>query len=185
MGRVVVITGGTSGIGFALKEKFESIGDTVLTFSIDEAEGSNHYNGSVSHEIKVRQVFNDIHERFGNIDILINCAGIGMSGITELVSIEDIHKLTEVNYYGTLYCVRSAIPFMQEGSRIINLSSAMALFPVSFRSIYGSVKSAVLNLFLYQHSPDYNPLPSASCGLLWGNVLHQVSKAKQRLAWVP
>ena len=146
MGRIVVITGGTSGIGLALKENFEKMGDTVLTFSLDEVDSNNHYNGSVSHEIKVRQVFNDIHEKYGNIDMLINCAGIGMSGITELVSIEDIHRLTEVNYYGTLYCVRSAIPFMQAGSRIINLSSAMALFPVPFRSIYGSVKSAVLNL---------------------------------------
>lgn len=145
MGRTIVITGGTSGIGLALKELFEKNGDTVLTFSLDETGDANHYQGSVDHEIKVRQVFNDIHERFSTIDMLINCAGIGMSGITELLSTEKIMKLTEVNYYGTLYCVRSALPFMERGARIINISSAMALFPVPFRSIYGSVKSAVLN----------------------------------------
>lgn len=146
MGRVVVITGGTSGIGLELKNLFEKNGDTVLTFSLDETGDNNHYCGSVDHEIKVRQVFNDIHERFDTIDILINCAGLGMSGITELIPTEQILKLTEVNYYGTLYCIRSALPFMNRGARIVNISSAMALFPVPFRSIYGSVKSAVLNL---------------------------------------
>lgn len=146
MGKIIVITGGTSGIGLSLKTLFEQKGDTVLTISLDEINDKNHYCGSVSHEIKVKQIFNDIHERFGKIDMLINCAGIGMSGITEIIPTEQIQRLTEVNYYGTLYCIRSALPYMEKGARIVNLSSAMALFPVPFRSIYGSVKSAVLNL---------------------------------------
>ena len=146
MGRVIVITGGTSGIGLGLKSMFENIGDTVLTFSLDETGDQNHYAGSVDHEIKVRQVFNDIHERYGTIDMLINCAGIGMSAITELASLEEIKKVMDVNFYGTLYCIRCAIPFMNAGARIVNLSSAMALFPVPFRSIYGAAKSAVLSL---------------------------------------
>ena len=87
MSRTIVITGGTSGIGLALKELFEKNGDTVITFSIDEAANSNHYQGSVSHEIKVNQVFNDIHEKYGAIDMLINCAGCGMSAITEIAPI--------------------------------------------------------------------------------------------------
>lgn len=146
MARTIVITGGTSGIGLELKNLFEKNGDRVLTFSLDETGESNHYAGSVDHEIKVRQVFNDIHERYGTIDMLVNCAGIGMSGITELVPTEQIQKLTAVNYYGTLYCIRSALPYMQSGARIVNISSAAALFPVPFRGIYSSVKSAVLNL---------------------------------------
>ena len=146
MDRIVVITGGTSGIGLGLKKLFEQNGDTVLTFSIDEVDSPNHYIGSVDHEIKVRQVFNDIYEKHGHIDILINCAGIGMSGITELSPIEEIQRVVDINYYGTLNCIRSALPHMSAGARIINMSSSIALFPVPFRSIYGSIKSAVLNL---------------------------------------
>jgi len=146
MGRIVVITGGTSGIGLALKELFEKNGDTVLTFSLDENGSQNHYTGSVSHEIKVKQVSNDIHERFGTIDTLINNAGIGMSAITELAPMEDIRNVMDINFFGTLYCTRAALPHMNSGARIINMSSAMALFPVPFRSIYGSAKAAVLNL---------------------------------------
>ena len=146
MGRIVVITGGTSGIGLVLKNLFESNGDTVLTFSLEDTGSPNHYQGNVDHEIKVRQVFNDIYQRHGRIDILINCAGIGMSAITELADMEEIKRVMDVNYYGTLYSTRSALPFMGHGAKILNMSSAMALFPVPFRSIYGSAKSAILNL---------------------------------------
>lgn len=146
MSRVIVITGGTSGIGFGLKEMFEKNGDTVYTFSIEENESPNHYEGSVDHEIKVNQVFNDIHEKHGNIDMLINCAGFGMSAITEIADIEKIKNVIDVNFYGTLYCIRAALRYMKEGARIVNMSSAMALFPVPFRSIYGASKSAVLSL---------------------------------------
>ena len=146
MSRTIVITGGTSGIGLALKELFEKNGDTVLTFSIDEAASTNHYQGSVSHEIKVNQVFNDIHEKYGAIDMLINCAGFGMSAITEIAPMEKIRDLVDVNFFGTIYCTRAALRYMSAGARIVNLSSAMALFPVPFKSIYGAAKSAVLSL---------------------------------------
>ena len=52
----------------------------------------------------------------------------------------------DVNFYGTLYCTRAALRYMSAGSKIVNLSSAMALFPVPFKSIYGAAKSAVLNM---------------------------------------
>ena len=146
MSRTIVITGGTSGIGLTLKELFEKNGDNVITFSIDESSEQNHYQGSVTHEIKVNQVFNDIHEKYGNIDMLINCAGFGMSAITEIAPMEKINAVMDVNFYGTLYCSRAALRYMNAGSRIVNLSSAMALFPVPFKSIYGAAKSAVLNL---------------------------------------
>lgn len=148
MSRTIVITGGTSGIGLALKELFEKNGDNVYTFSLDESDSQNHYQGSVSHEIKVNQVFNDIHEKHNNIDMLINCAGFGMSAITEIAPMEKINNVMDVNFYGTLFCTRAALRYMNVGARIVNLSSAMALFPVPFKSIYGAAKSAVLNLSL-------------------------------------
>lgn len=146
MNRTIVITGGTSGIGLALKEKFEKKGDKVITFSIDESDNPNHYQGSVAHEIKVNQVFNDIFEKHGKIDMLINCAGFGMSAITEIAPMDKITAVMDVNFYGTLYCSRAALRYMSEGARIVNMSSAMALFPVPFKSIYGAAKSAVLSL---------------------------------------
>ena len=146
MNRIVVITGGTSGIGLDLKKLFEQNGDTVLTISTRELEDNKHYSCSVSDHQKIKQIIDEIALVYGRIDILVNNAGFGMSGITELLPIEKIQHLTEVNYYGTIYTIQSALKYMGAGSKIINVSSAMALFPVPYRAIYGSVKSAVLSL---------------------------------------
>ena len=146
MNKIVVITGGTSGIGLALKTLYEQNGDTVITMSKRETGENNHYSVDMSDEDSVKNAFLDIGEKFKKIDVLINSAGFGMSGITELIETSDIKNLTEVNYYGTLYAVRSSLKFMEKGAKIINIASAMALFPVPFRAIYGSVKSAVLTL---------------------------------------
>ncbi|MBE5738124.1 MAG: SDR family NAD(P)-dependent oxidoreductase [Clostridiales bacterium] len=146
MNRIVVITGGTSGIGLEMKKNFEADGDTVLTISTRNLDEENHYSASVSDENRMQEVINEIGKKYGRIDILVANAGFGMSGITELITSSDIQNLTEVNYYGTLYTIRPALKYMRGGSRIVTVASAMALFPVPFRSIYGSVKSAVLTL---------------------------------------
>lgn len=146
MNKIIVITGGTSGIGLELKKNFEKLGDRVVTISTRETGDPLHYSGSVSDEEKMREVLDDIGLKFGHIDTLILNAGFGMSGITELVPSEKIRDLTEVNYYGVLYPLRSALKYMGKDSRVVMMSSAMALFPVPFRAIYGSVKSAVLTL---------------------------------------
>ena len=146
MNKIVVITGGTSGIGLDLKTLFETNGDIVLTMSTRQLDDKKHYSVDISNKICVEKAVKNIVDEYGKIDVLINNAGFGMSGITELVPFEQIEKLTAVNYYGTLHLIRSALAYMQRGSRIVNISSAMALFPVPFRAIYGSVKSAVLSL---------------------------------------
>lgn len=146
MNKIVVITGGTSGIGLELKKLFKENKDTVITISTRELQDDKHYSCSVSDEENVKEVVDAIGMKYGKIDVLINNAGFGMSGITELLPSSEIRNLTEVNYYGTLYLIRSALKYMSAGSKIVNVSSAMALFPVPYRAIYGSVKSAVLTL---------------------------------------
>jgi len=146
MDKIIVITGGSSGIGLGLRNKFIAAGDTVIDMSLTDVQEDNHYTLSIDNEEAVKKAFKEVGEKYGRIDLLINCAGFGMSGITELISTDDIKRLTEVNYYGTLYAIRSALSYMNSGSRIVNIASAMALFPVPFRAIYGSVKSAVLTL---------------------------------------
>ena len=147
MNRVVVITGASSGIGAELKKLYLSSGDTVVTISRSEDKGNdNHYACDVSDESGLSKVFDSIGKRYHSIDILINNAGFGMSGVTELIDIDKVKNLFDVNFYGLVYCTRLALPLMHSGGKIVNMSSAMALFPVPFRAYYGAVKSAVLSL---------------------------------------
>lgn len=147
MNRIVVITGASSGIGLELKKLYLASGDTVVTISRSEdKDNPHHYACDVSNEAGIKQVFESIGEKYKHIDILINNAGFGMSGVTELVSMDKVKNLFDVNFFGLLYTTRGALPYMSKGGKVVNMSSAMALFPVPFRAYYGAVKSAVLSL---------------------------------------
>ena len=142
--RIIVITGGTSGIGRALVEHFRASGDTVcnLARSCDPLTVGN-FVCDVSDEARVREVMHVIGARYGRIDILINNAGYGVSGAYELLPSEQTRRNMDVNFFGTLYCSQAALPFMKKGAKIINISSACALFPLPFRGMYCSSKAAV------------------------------------------
>lgn len=147
MDKVVVITGGTSGIGYELKCFFEAFSDRVITISRRIVPNDScHYACDIADRAQVEEVFKDIALRFGRVDILVNNAGYGLTGITELLDTNDIRKQFDVNFMGVVNASQCALKFMQKGGRIINISSAMALFPVPYRAMYASSKSAVLTL---------------------------------------
>lgn len=147
MDRIVVITGGTSGIGYELKCFFEAFGDRVITISRRIiADDVCHYACDVTDKEQLKKVFADIVTRFGRVDVLVNNAGYGLSGITELLETDAIKKQFDVNFMGVVNASQCALQYMQKGGKIINISSAMALFPVPYRAMYASSKSAVLTL---------------------------------------
>ena len=147
MEKIVVITGGTSGIGLETANLFRNNHDKVIVLSRSaNSEDGMSYACDVSNEESVNKVVSDIISRFGRIDILINNAGFGISGITELVPTSESKRVFDVNFFGTMYCTKAALPFMQKGSKIINIGSAMSLFPVPFRAYYAAAKSAINSL---------------------------------------
>lgn len=147
MNRVVVITGASSGIGLKTAELFKKNGDIVINISKTEGTiADRNYIADVSNSEEISVAFEKIKNEYGKIDVLINNAGYGMSGVTELLSNEECENIFKVNYFGTLSCIKNALPLMQKGGKIINLGSAMALFPIPFRAMYGASKAAVVNL---------------------------------------
>ena len=171
MDRIVVITGGTSGIGKELVGLFESAGDTVVVLAnanINE-ENNNEYFCDVSDEESVKSCFEDIQKRFGRVDILLNNAGFGMSGITELIPLEKAKKIYDVDFFGVVNCTKYALPLMGRGAKIVNTGSAMAFFPVPYRAFYASVKSAVVTLTYAQRS-EIAPLGIDMCTICPGDI---------------
>lgn len=146
MKKIVVITGASSGIGFKTAELFKKNNDIVINISNTASDiGDENFIADISNKKEISDIFDEIEKRYKKIDVLINNAGYGMSGITELLHEEDCKKIFDVNFFGTLNCIQKAIPLMNQGGKIINLGSAMALFPIPFRSMYGACKSAVVN----------------------------------------
>ena len=87
-------------------------------------------------------------EAFGQIDILINSAGINIRGPIDEVTAEDFNKVMDVNVNGTWLCCRAVTPFMKKnrGGKIINLASTLGLVGLANRTPYASSKGAVVQL---------------------------------------
>ena len=92
-----MITGASSGIGKGLKEAFEKKGDKVIDISLNGRD----YKCDVGDEKSLKAVFDDIYLNYGNIDILITCAGYGVSGAIELIDEKEAKRQFDVNFFGT------------------------------------------------------------------------------------
>lgn len=146
MEKIVIISGATSGIGKALAEKYRADGDIVCNLSRSCAEDEVNYKCDVTSLEQVNEAVEKIYARYGKIDVLINNAGIGISGATELIPIEDVRKAMDISYFGALYLTRACLKHMTSGARIIFMSSIAGLTAIPFRSVYCSVKAAELML---------------------------------------
>lgn len=137
--RTIIITGASSGIGLGLKNQFESKGDIVIDISKDGRD----YQCDVGDCEKLKAVFDDIYLNYGEIDMLITCAGYGISGAIELLNEEDTKKQFDVNFFGTANACKYAIPMMKKNGKFVIIASATALFPLPFKAYYCASKSAV------------------------------------------
>lgn len=138
---IIVITGASSGIGKGFKEYYEAKGHKVYNISREEAD----FNCDVTDFNAIKNAFAEIGKN-GKIDMLISCAGFGGSGAVELTEHEKVQAIYDVNIIGTINCIQACIPLMENSGKIINISSAMALFPIPFRGFYASSKSAIITL---------------------------------------
>ena len=137
--RQIVITGSSSGMGQSLRKYFEGKGDKVIGISLADDD----FNLDVSNATQMADAFLQIKEQYGQIDMLINCAGFGIYGAIELIDNTKVQKQYDVNVMGTINAIQSCLPLLKPNGKIINFSSVCALYPIPFRSYYCSTKAAV------------------------------------------
>lgn len=145
--KIAIVTGGNSGIGkytaMALRDK----GCTVYEFSRREilTEGINHITADITDETQVEKAVNAVIEKEGKIDILINCAGYGISGAVEFTELSDAKKQFDVNFFGTVNMNKAVLPHMRnsKSGRIVNISSVAAVAHIPFQTYYSASKAAI------------------------------------------
>ena len=140
MNKVVIVTGGTSGIGLAAVNALREKGCTVYALS-----RRGEIPCDVSEVNSVRAAVQTVLEKEERIDILVNCAGFGISGAGELTPLEAAKKQLDVNLFGTANMVNAVIPAMraQGGGRIVNTGSVAGFVPIPFQTWYSASKAAV------------------------------------------
>ena len=139
--QVVVISGSTSGIGKELAKLYREAGHTVI--GIARSAVSPDVAADVTDYEAIRSAVDGIGEQYGHIDVVIACAGAGLSGATELLPIDKIEAQTDLCYTGAVNLVQCALKYMKEGSKVVFISSACALFALPFRATYCASKAAV------------------------------------------
>ncbi len=158
--KLVVVTGAGSGIGRATALAFAAEGADVVITDIDPAaaaetlklldgHGLAEYTVDSSDGAAVHRFAEDVREHHGVPDIVVNNAGIGMSGPFLDTSVEDWERVIDVNLWGVIHGCRAFAPMLAEraeGGQIVNLASAAAYLPSKILTAYATTKSAVLTL---------------------------------------
>lgn len=153
--KVVIITGASSGIGRALAIEFASRGAKLVlgarrTERLQELEKelSDTEILSVKTDVSVEEECQNLIEeavsRFGHIDILINNAGISMRANFEDMDLDVMHKVMDVNFYGTVYCTKYALPYLLESKgSLVGVISIAGHVGLPGRTAYSASKFAV------------------------------------------
>ncbi len=148
--RVAVVTGGASGIGRAIVERFLAAGASVSV--LDRCPGAlpsgvDGYEVDVSDEEALASALEEIHRCHGRLDILVNNAAIQPLGVGfDEVSERLFSRTFEVNVNGVAYGIKHAARLMRKSGRIINTGSFSGLLGLPGAAVYGSSKAAVIHL---------------------------------------
>jgi len=153
--KIVVITGGSEGIGKALVDAFLHEGAKVATCgrnydklyhlqSTYPAKPLLIHTADVSKETDCRKFIDEVVHTFGTIDILINNAGISMRSVVSEVELDTIRKVMDINFWGTVYCTMFALPhIIKNKGTVVGVSSIAGYRGLPGRSGYSASKFAV------------------------------------------
>lgn len=144
-GKIAVVTGGASGIGEAVVDRFRAEGATAVVVDVDEAAD---HRCDVTDAGAVHATFDAIAAAHGRIDVLVTSAGIAHVGTLETTTPDDFDRVYGVNVKGVYLSMQAAVPHMGEGSAICNLASIASVVGIPDRFAYSMSKGAVLTMTL-------------------------------------
>ena len=147
MDKVVIITGASSGIGYATAKMLCESGYKVYGIARDSRNVDfPFYKGDVNDFDRMKEIFEDIYSKENRIDVVINNAGFGIAGAMEYASSEKIDLIFQTNLSSLVKISALAVKYLkQTKGRIINISSVAGDMPIPFQACYSATKAGVLN----------------------------------------
>lgn len=154
--KVVVITGGNSGIGFGIAEAFKNegakgviVGRNKQTLNSAVTQLGDDFiaiSADVTNLADLERVFRQTSEKFGKIDVVVANAGSGDVGTVATFGEADFDKAIDLNLKSVYFTVQKALPYMTEGGSVILVGSNAAHRAYPSFTLYGAAKAAVIYL---------------------------------------
>lgn len=156
-GKVVIITGGSSGIGLAMAHEFGRLG----AFVVISARNKERLDGAlagllalgveamavmadVSLEADCKNLIDKVVEAKGKIDILVNNAGVSMRAAFKNTDLQVLKTLMDINFWGTVYCTKHALPYLIESKgSVVGIISVAGYIGLPGRTGYSASKFAI------------------------------------------
>lgn len=151
--KVVLVTGGNSGIGLATAQRFAREGAEVVITGrrrqvVEEAVGLIGENAvgicaDASRLVDLDDVYQQIGERFGRLDVLVANAGVIRPAPGDQVDEEQFDEQFDINVKGVFYTIQKALPLLRDGGSIVLVSSIAHLRALEAHVVYAATKAAV------------------------------------------
>ncbi len=160
-GKVVLVTGSSRGLGAAMVQAFAQRGARAVVNYLADSEGKNLADAqSVAKEIsdalvigcdvtkpeEVEAMMGEIQEKLGGLDVLVNNSGIIRDRTIKKLTLEDFESVVRVNLAGTFNVTQKAAAVLNNGGRVINLSSVSGQMGLFGQANYSSSKAAIIAL---------------------------------------
>ncbi|MGE3986536.1 SDR family NAD(P)-dependent oxidoreductase [Pseudorhodoplanes sp.] len=160
-GRVAIVTGGNSGIGFGIAEGLAAAGATLIiagrradanaaAVKALRESGAQAFSieADIAQETDCTRLVAQSAERAGRVDILVNNAGIAIRKQPQDYSTAEWRQVIDVNLSSAFYCAQAAYPHMCRagGGKIINIGSMMSIFGAAFAVAYGASKGGIVQM---------------------------------------
>lgn len=183
--KTTVVTGGSSGIGLKTAELLRDAGYKVFEISRREHEntGIKHISADVTDTNALGAAFAEIIKCSGTVDLVVCCAGMGVSGAIEFLTDSETRRQFDVNFFGTVNTVRAVLPYMRRAraGKIICISSVAAVYSIPFQAHYSASKAAV-NAFVDALANEVRPFGIEVASVMPGDIKTGFTAARRKTA---
>ena len=131
----------------------------------------------------VRKAVESVAAEAGSVDILVNCAGSGISGAVEFTDDTDVRRQFDVNFFGMANMTRAVLPYMRRAGsgRIVNVSSVAAVAAIPFQAFYSASKAAI-NAYTCALANEVRPYGVSVTAVMPGDVHTGFTDARKKSA---
>ncbi len=193
-GKVAIVTGSASGIGEATAKLMATEGAKVAIVDIDDVNGkrvakeieatggvATFWHMDVSHASEVERVFAEVYKKYGQVNILVNNAGVGGArGAPHKVPEEELDRVMAINMKGPFLCTKYAVPYMSRsgGGSIVNVASVYGIIGGD-TPVYDASKGALRSMtksdaiVLRKHNIRVN---SVHPGNIWTPLFEKIER---------